>query len=198
MIINLILEGSLEEAIARKLVLLCGHQVGSMHRLGGASKIKARSHRYHSMTSYGEAVLVLTDSMDTGERCIPQARYTYLTKHIRNPHPNFLLRFAVRELESWIIADRSAISRFFQIPISKIPATPDTLLDPKRELIRLARLSRSARLHERLVPDVGHGGAVGPDYVGTMSCFIDTQWDAFAASCNSPSLARCIRAIRGL
>lgn len=198
MIVNMILEGLLEEPVARKLISFCGHIAGSAHRLGGASKIKTRSHLYHSMTSYGEAVLVLSDAMDTGEACIPQAKYEYLTKHIAHPNPNFLLRFADRELESWLIADGRGLARFFQIPITRVPTTPDVLPDPKQTIISLARLSRTKAIRERMVPGARHEGPVGPDYTGTMSQFVGTHWDISQAASKSPSLHRCIRALKSI
>lgn len=196
--VNLVLEGFLEEPTARRLVLYCGHEVGAVSRLDGAKNIKNKAHKYHSMTKRGEAVFVLTDSMDTGESCVPQAKREYLERHIQSPSPHFLLRFAVRELESWLLADRGGIADYLCVPLIKIPTAPETLDDPKREMVRLASKSRSCRIRDEIVPDAKHRGLVAPGYTGAVTRFIIEHWDIDAAQECSESLRRCIRALKRL
>jgi hypothetical protein len=198
--VHLVLEGGLEEPVARKLLALSGHNTGNVFSLRGCKNVKIKSYKYHAITGCGDAVLVLTDYMDVGPdcACIKQARWEYFEKHIAVPSQNFLLRFAVRELESWLIADRKGVSDFLHIPLARVTAAPETLADPKNELVRLARMSKSSRIRDAIVPDTRHGGQVAPGYNGVMTDFVNKVWNPEIAQRNSESLGRCLAALRRL
>jgi hypothetical protein len=68
---------------------------------------------------------------------------------------SMLLRIAVREVEAWLLADRKGIADILHVPVSKVPANPEELSDPKQSLVNLARRSRKRRLAEELAPAVG-------------------------------------------
>jgi hypothetical protein len=57
--------------------------------------------------------------------------------------PRMVLRIAMREIESWLLADRQHVAEWLQVPLSKIPQLPDDELDPKQTIVNLARLSKS-------------------------------------------------------
>ncbi len=99
----------------------------------------------------------------------------------------FLFRICVREVEAWLLAHRSAISNFLKISEIHLPDSPETLLDPKAELIRLAqRAPRKIRIG--LTP-VG-SATIGPDYNAMLSEFIRDTWSPAIAATQSPSLMR--------
>lgn len=132
--------------------------------------------------------VVLTDQ-DVAE-CAPKLVRDWL------PHPkqhNLVFRVAVREVESWVIADRSAFATFLGISKSKVPEEPDQLADPKRELISLARRSRRTALRQAIVPRPG--SKIGPDYNAMLGRFVKTRWNARVAMRNSPSLERAFSEI---
>jgi hypothetical protein len=79
-------------------------------------------------------------------------------------HPNLVVRIAEMEVESWIMADREAISAFLDVPINRIPQMPDVINDPKQELVNIARLSRSRKTREEMCPAPGARNVVGPAY----------------------------------
>ena len=53
----------------------------------------------------------------------------------------------------WLLGDRSAISEFLGVPLSKVPTSPEQLADPKQVLINLARRSRKKAVRQDMVPE---------------------------------------------
>lgn len=116
-----------------------------------------------------------------------------LLPHGTNPY--LLLRIAVREVESWVLADREGFHAFSGIAKGKIPSEPDTLPDPKRKLIDLMRGSRKRALREAIVPH-GATAQIGPDYNGVLTRMLAEHWQLNRALPRSPSLASAFSAIR--
>jgi hypothetical protein len=146
-------------------------------KIGGFNR-SAKSIRY----------LTLVDFMDTHKPCPGHVVTTWL------PHreTNMLLRIVVRELESWLLADREGIARFLVLSLSRIPERPEEIADPKRELVNLARRSRNQRVRAGLVPEAGSRAIVGKLYTSEMIRFINDEWDIQVARNNAPSLDRCL------
>jgi hypothetical protein len=109
-----------------------------------------------------------------------------------------LFRLVVRELESWLIADRRNLADFLRVDIALVPIAPEGLLDPKRELINIARHSRHRRISSAIVPEPGSTAQVGKLYVSEMMQFIETRWDIQEARANAPSLDRCLACLEEL
>jgi hypothetical protein len=120
-------------------------------------------------------------------------------KHL--PHgraSRFVLRLAVRMLESWLLADTDNIAKFLGAPANKIPRKPDALDHPKREIVTLARRHSPQALRRDLVPELGHTGIVGPGDRPRMEDFILTRWRPQAARKRSASLHRALVALETL
>lgn len=196
--IHLILEGHLEEPVAEKLLAYCGHEKGIVRGFQGVGYIQAKAAMFHPLATDNAGVLVLTDFMDSRAPCLPHALDRYILQHIAKPPKTFLCRFAVAELESWLMADRKGMAEFLKISVAKIPSNPDALPDPKRHLVNLARKSRKTSVREGIVPEKSHGGIVAPDYVATMRGFVCDYWNLENAITNSPSLARCVYRLQQL
>ncbi|WP_139225764.1 hypothetical protein [Paracidovorax konjaci] len=103
---------------------------------------------------------------------------------------SMLFRVAVRESEAWVLADRAAFAAFAEIPINKISSVPESLPDPKQELVNLVRRSRNKRLASELVPVQGSSVSIGPLYNERLGQFVRDCWDVDAAMMNAPSLER--------
>jgi hypothetical protein len=106
------------------------------------------------------------------------------------PHSNMIFRIAVREVESWILADREGFADFLGINANLIPLQPDQIVDPKQTLVNLARRSRRRALRESIVPRRGSTAVQGPDYNGCLGEFVRNRWSHNEASGRSPSLSR--------
>lgn len=88
-------------------------------------------------------------------------------------HGNLLVRIAVREVESWLLADRKSFADFLGVSEFKLPKDPDAYEDPKRLVVNLARDSRRRDIREDLVPLPGSTSRIGRNYIGRLGYFVD-------------------------
>jgi hypothetical protein len=109
-------------------------------------------------------------------------------------------RIAVRSIESWILADRSAIAAALSVEEIIIPERVDELVNPKRTIIELAKRSGSREVRSDLLPRSGSGINEGPSLAGFLSEFAEHKWRPLRAAQigNSPSLSRAVQKLREL
>ncbi|MBF2755024.1 MAG: hypothetical protein ISN29_07170 [Gammaproteobacteria bacterium AqS3] len=105
--------------------------------------------------------------------------------------PNLLYRFAVMEIESWIMADRENFADYFSVDIRSVPQLPDEVPKPREEIVAIARKSRSKSIRDDLIPRHSSISAkIGPNYGGVLSDFVKQRWNVSNAQKHSPSLKR--------
>jgi hypothetical protein len=121
-----------------------------------------------------------------------------VSQWLPNRQTTMLLRVVVRELESWLLADHENMATFLSVSKELVPGNSEQLPDPKEEVVRLARRSRSKAIRESLVPRAGSTARVGPLYEAEMIRFIRNHWDISHAASYAPSLARCVQRLREL
>ncbi len=189
--INLVFEDDLSKAVLEKLLHNSGHsyEVGCCFHGRGYGYIKRNISGFNNAAK-GMPFLVLTD-LDV-EECAPTKIRNWLSVP---KHHNLLFRIAVREVESWLLADRVGFAKFLGIARGLIPANVDAIEDPKQCLIKLAKRSRKRTLREDLVPVPGSTAKQGPVYNDSLIFFVNNSWDHSAAKSNSPSLERTIRSL---
>ncbi len=185
--LTLIIEDSLSEVVARKIL---DETEGNYEVVNAISwdkhEIKTKI-RNINKSARGHAYFVLTDQ-DTSDRCPPDA-----INELSEPlHPNLLYRFAVMEVESWIMAHREAISSFLSVPLSGIPTNPDNIKQPKEHLVNMVKKSISNNTKRAIVPPENSTRKVGPDYNGRLIEFVSKHWNVRIASQSSPSLRRTV------
>jgi hypothetical protein len=112
------------------------------------------------------------------------------------PKPHRLLfRVAVREIESWVLADHEAVRQLLGRNASKLPDTPDELPDPKQALLELAkRASRDVR--DDLVASAGSIASQGLGYNARLCKLVRETWNPSRAASRSPSLSRARARLR--
>lgn len=187
-------EGALDLVAARKMLNELGIGVASTRFLDlhGGTVFWANVRRYQQAAGHGTRILGLCDLESA------TCAGGLMAKHLPLPlPPGFVLRIAVRMLESWLLADASAIAGFLRVPITRLPQNPDADGHPKRTLVTLAQASRSRALRGDLVPVPGTGGLTGGNYSARMSDFIESRWSPVRARVRSASLDRALRAIEG-
>lgn len=194
--ISLIAEGFMEEVVAARLLSFCGHELGNVFGRTGCAYIREKAVLFRHLATEQTGVLVLTDFRDAGVECIPEALNKYIYDRAPHPPKTFLCRFAVNELESWLLADTEGIAKFLGIPVSRIPLHPESEMQPKRKLVELARSSRGKRIREGIAPPPGHYANVGPEYMSLLREFIIKDWSIENAQRNAQSLEHCIRRLR--
>lgn len=186
--IHLAVEDVLSEEVLRKLLAIFGprFEVGQCYRQRGYGYLKKQAACFNQASRI-TPFLMLTD-LDTGvcpasliAEWLPTAR-----------HSNFLFRVAVREVESWLLADRATLARFLSVSPAVIPRDPETLPDPKRELISIAKSSRRREVREAIVPSPKTTAKQGPDYNGCLARFVSEHWNPDAAKGSADSLRRIL------
>jgi hypothetical protein len=108
---------------------------------------------------------------------------------------NFIFRIAVREVESWVMADREGLSEYFNVSVVNFPRKPDEVDDPKKKIIQLASRSRKRTIKEDIVP-INCNASIGPNYNACLSYFVYKKWDIERAITNSESLKRAYNKLR--
>ena len=105
-------------------------------------------------------------------------------------HGHFLLRVAVREVESWLVGDGSGLAKFLRLRSPLSVPDPESLEDPKQALLGAAMKCPSRLMREALVWRDERSGLLfqGPDYNGTLARYVSCQWDVAAARLKCRSL----------
>lgn len=185
--INLATEDELSEiTLLRILKHLNRYAIGTAYRRGGYGYLRRTIHGWNRAAT-GIPFVVLTDLDDR------ECPAKLIADWLQAPrHPNLIFRIAVREVESWLLADPANLSRFLGVPEKIMPVDSDRLADPKAKIMELAIKSRTRVIRDGIVPKRGSTAKIGPDYNGLLGSFVRNDWDLEAARTGSPSLARTV------
>ncbi len=185
----LVFEDELSGAILRRLVSEVRPQLAVDRAITthGNARLLAGVAKYVGMSRAGFPHIVLTD-LDN-YHCPPE-----LLDHWRVPPlPGLMLfRIAVREVESWVMADRSGFAALVGITLAKVPMVPDALEDPKQTLLNLVRRSRRSALKHDMLPTQGSVASIGPFYNDILGRFVREKWNITEAVKHSQSLRKAV------
>ncbi|MEJ0070181.1 MAG: hypothetical protein WDO24_17335 [Pseudomonadota bacterium] len=184
--IALATEDNLSEEIGRRLIGEMGtnFEVGLTFRKGGYGYLKSSIKKFYSFSK--TMPLLLIADLDKA----PCANFL-ISKWIgdRVLPEKFLFRVAVREIEAWLLADHAGMKNLLGPGGTKLPRTPDSLLDPKQVLLNFARKApRDVR--NDLIAERGAIASQGLGYNQRMGDFIQSKWNPSHASSRSDSLRR--------
>lgn len=185
--VHLAVEDDLSEAVVRRSLLDTGRDyvIGTVLGRSGYGYLQSRANNWNAAAAAGTPIVLLTD-LDK-HPCPSGLIDRWLDV---KPHANLVFRVAVREVESWLLADREGFADFLRVSPVNIPLQPDQIADPKQSLVNLARRSRTRAVRESIVPRRGSTAVQGPDYNGCLGDFVRSQWSRDAALGCSPSLGR--------
>jgi hypothetical protein len=187
-VVDTLVEGLLDESVARRLIAHCGCTPGAGFGKNGVRYLREKAPGFNVRALHGNPILMLVDFMDTGLECPPAVPVAWLP----NRSTRLLLRVVVREIESWLLADRDGIAAFLGVSPARVPVAPETLPDPKQTLVNLARRSRRKAVRMAFTPAPGVSALVGPEYVTSLQEFATSFWDVEAAQTNAASLNRAL------
>jgi hypothetical protein len=160
----------------------------------GYGAIKSNCEAFLKMAKRGIYLFILTD-LDTAECACSLIRSWFsIPKNddVVLP-PQCIFRVAVREVESWIIADHEAWASFIGIPATNFSTQPDQLEDPKRHLLNVIRRKGRKKIHREMLPQ---GAAqIGPRYNEILCNFVESSWEPERAAKRSPSLERALQSL---
>ena len=193
--ITIVTEDAPSELLAERIIRHVDPEAMVTNRLGrqGIGFIAGKL-RGLNEAAQGMRILVLADR-DRPDNCPIEL----IQGWVGGPQSqNLVVRLAEMETESWIIADRERLATYLEIPLVRVPQTPDELGNAKETLVNLARLSRSRRIRDDMCPAARAVTRVGPAYNQRLDDFLRTSWRVDAAARFSPSLARAVRRTREL
>lgn len=194
--IYLAIEDELSEWVARRTLAMHSQrfEVGPVYGRTGFGYLKRQAGAFNNAAK-GCPFLLLTD-LDR-YACPPELIAEWL---VTPKHNHFLLRVAVREVESWLLGDASGLKDFLGLRSPLVIATPEMLLDPKQTLLKAAMTCPNRLLRDSIVwCDKKNGRlAQGPDYNGTLARFVNSRWDVDTARRTCPSLERFFGALTRL
>lgn len=191
-VITAAVEGTVDEAVVRRLVRHVGAIPGDVYGKNGKESVRRRIQGYNNAAQHSPWIVVV--DLDRDADCAPLLRAEWLPV----PAPFLCFRIAVREVEAWLMADRQRIASFLRVPHDRIPLHPESLDDPKETMVNLARQSRSRELRVDMVPRPGSGRSIGPAYSSRLIEFAADEWRPEVAAEPSDSLRRAIQCLERL
>lgn len=185
-------EGSVDEAVVQRLIAHAGGVPGTVYGKNGKTALRARVDGYNNAARVIPWIILV--DLDGEYDCAPPLLHAWIPR----PSSQLSFRVAVRAVEAWFMADRENLARFLRIAAHRIPPEPESLPDPKRTLVDLARASRLRDIREDMVPRVGSGRAVGPAYPSRVIEYVRSAWRPETAARRAASLQRAIACLRRL
>lgn len=189
--IALATEDELSEAIGLRLIAentACSTGEPMRLRKDGFGYLKSGMKKWLELARQ-RPVLLLTD-LDQ-KACPVLLREEWLAG--ASLHSALLFRVAVREIESWVLADHAAIRQLIGSK-GRLPEAPDELPDPKQYLLQLARQApRDVR--QDLVRIEGRELRQGLGYNRRLAHWVKAEWNPARAAERSPSLHRARAAL---
>ncbi|MDE0679149.1 MAG: hypothetical protein OXI11_02890 [Gammaproteobacteria bacterium] len=190
--ISVAVEGAVDEAVMRKIVAHAGGQTGGVYGKNGKPDLLQKLDGYNNAARHAPWI-VLVDLNGDAE-CAP----SILNDWAPAPAPTLCFRIAVREVESWLIADAPTFAKYLSIRPGNLPPEPENLERPKDTVVNLARRSQRRFIRQDMVPREGSGRRVGPAYASRLIEYIKWHWRPNAAAQRSDSLRRAIACIEKL
>ena len=188
--VNLVVEDLLSAAVLRRILGDLNISVATCYGLQGNNYIRQRLRAFHKASQYIPYV-ILTD-LDNNP-CPPQLISNW--GQGLNPSGSFIFRVAVKEVESWLLADRINFAVYLGIPPVRIPNNVEGIPNTKEFLINLAKGARKKQMREDIAPLAGSFGKRGKDYNGALIRFVRQHWNYNTALAYSQSLNGTIKAI---
>lgn len=185
-------EGIVDESVARRLIRDAGAEPGPAHGKSGKPGLRKHIVGYNHAAQYGPWI-VLAD-LDLDATCAPTMRSAWLS----TPSPYMCFRIAVRQIESWLLADRDNIASYLGVAASRVPIDVEALQNAKDTMVNLARRSRRRDIREDMVPRPASGRPIGPVYTSRLIEFAENVWMPQIAASRSESLYRAIRCLKSI
>lgn len=182
-------------ALGERLVESClpgWNMVTSPVNKAGITKFVPDLPRFAAFSRNSHAAVLCIADTDRG--CAKQLVERWRPKHAPQ---EFLLRLAVTEAESWLLADRVAFSEYFDIPLNRLPVAPDEVPDPTQLILGLIAKSRRKIMRDEIV-NAKTPTRAGAGYNLHLGAFARTGWRMADAALSSPSLARAVARLQAL
>jgi hypothetical protein len=188
-------EGLLDEAVLKRLITHAGAAAGPVYGKKGKAHLLQRLRGYNTAAQQTPWVVLI--DLDQDADCAPPFRSEVLPL----PAARMCFRIVVREIESWLLADRERLARFLAVRPAIVVCEPERVHSAKDAISQCARHSRRREIREDMSPRPGSGRRIGPAYTSRLMEFVSDEsagWRPEVAAQVSDSLARCLACIRRL
>jgi len=178
-------EDALSEAIGKRL--LTSHQLHPdlLLRRNGVGYLRSRAQSWCELAQVQPLVMFADLDRTT---CAPRLIEEWFGARTRPG--NLVVRVAVREIESWVLADHDGVGQLFgRWCLSRLPLDPDRLQDPKEHLLQLAKRAPRA-IRDDIVASLGSVSRQAVGYNARLGQFVANLWSPERASVRSDSLRR--------
>ncbi len=190
--VNLAVEGIVDRAVAERLILHVGAQVGNAYGLSGKSRLRSKVKAY-CQAAHLSPWLILVD-LNSDAECAPALIKAWSIQST----PCLCFRVAVRAVEAWLLAHADAVAAFLGVQTRLVPPDPESLADPKQTLVDLARQSPHKDIRQDMVPAPRAGRREGPAYAARLIDFVEHHWDLVVAAKRADSLRRAMECLEQL
>ena len=125
--VNIVVEGITDQLVALRLLEYVRLPIGTVYGRRGKQHILKQLSGYNT-AAMSRPWFVIVD-LDNDANCVLQAIEAWFPKKIQEKGMCF--RIAVREIESWLLADAVHLAEFLHVSPSRIPVDPDRETNPK-------------------------------------------------------------------
>jgi hypothetical protein len=192
--ITIATEDELSETVGTRLIsdLLPKFEVIQKLRRGGNGYLKNKCHNFNQMAARHPVLLITDLDNSICASALIDGWFGILPRNA-----NLKFRVAVREIESWLLADQQGMQQLLGNGANNITQNPDQLQNPKEYLLQCAK--RAPReVKNDLIRSKGALAAQGLGYNSRLCAFVREEWEPARASQRSESLARAIQRLREL
>lgn len=123
-LISASVEGAVDAVVARRLITEAGGAPGPVYGEKGKSFLRDRLAAYNQAARLSPWLIMV--DLDHDKRCAAALRTSWIPRQA----PWMCFRVVVREVESWLLADRERLSAFLNVAIAEVPLQPDALVQP--------------------------------------------------------------------
>lgn len=193
-------EDDLSEALLRRTCEQIGFNPLAFTKLGrqsGDGQIIKNISKYANLAQHYTVVIIL----DLDRRPCPVEYVETLRQNalVNETPKGLILRIAVTEAESWVLADPYSWAGFVGSTIQWVTSRRDwEKVDAKEALIESVKAKASREKKLAIAPRAGGDSKVGLEYNIYLADHVYHDWNALRAAENSESLARFINKLREL
>lgn len=190
--ISLVVEGDTDEAVLRRIANQLSVEVFQVLGKQGKARI-LRTLPGINNSARSQPWFVLVD-LNGDARCPGQ----FVRNHLSAPSQYMRFRVAVRQVESWLLADHVGFSKFMGVRPAAMPPDPEEIQDSKRCVVDLAQRSRKSVVRDGMPPRPGSGRNTGGLYASLLIEFAREHWNLEAARLRSRSLDKAMGSLEEL
>lgn len=152
---------------------------------GGFGPFRSKIEKMNEVATHSMPVLMIADGDQ--DPCPFEQIRAWRPRHQAR---RLQIRLAVREAESWLLADHTAFADFAGVSVATIPRSPDDIADCKSALLHLISRSRKRILRDEMLREGQLKPGLGYNF--HLISFIEQNWAAERAAERSESAARAI------